>query len=360
MEDMLWEVVGGVERGGIVVRQGEDTQSAMEQERLSTGARLRVLEYMGGRLHFERVWGTGPVTGWVSEKLKDGKDLVVRTDVPAPPPKPDRKGTKNATGELYVSLKTSQYPGPKPPPIDRPKMRVLVLHGAGSNATAIKFQSVRLKTLTRAYAEWDFLEGPKEWDDEELRHHTPRDVNEERIKGMGSYRGWWVTDYDPPRPCGWTHRECHFDFSYKVTFSHFEEAMDHVKKHMAEKGPYDVILCFSVAAVVVSTLAATIIRDEGRVPWRLLLLFNGMFARDEKWDALVRDAPLDIPCVQVYGRNDHFRQFQSDRLMRYYTNPIILEHDGHHSFPSPDLPHTEELYAEVAASMRWHCGFEDV
>uniref|UniRef100_A0A7S1RH34 Serine hydrolase domain-containing protein n=1 Tax=Alexandrium catenella TaxID=2925 RepID=A0A7S1RH34_ALECA len=361
MGDVLWEVVGGAAKGGIVVRQGEDVQSPMEEERLSTGALLRILKMSGERLNFERVSGTGPSTGWVSEKLKDGKDLVQRTETPAPPPKPDRKTTAHSTGELYVSCRTSDYKGPTPPPTDRPTMRVLVLHGGGSNASAIKFQSVRMKTLMKAYSEWDFMEGDVEWDDVELSHHTPREPGEERIKGKGPYRSWFRYEFEPPRLPGWSDRELHFegdpDFKYKVTFKDFESAMAKVRKHIAEKGPFDVIMGFSMACSVLTGLAATLLREEAAVPWRLLVLFNGMWIRDEG-HATLCSPPLCLPCVQVYGRNDHFRRYQADRLTRAFADPIVLEHDGNHSFPAPDLEHAEDFYAEVIASMRWHCGMQ--
>lgn len=361
MEAVLWEVVGGAGKGGIVVRQGEDVQSPMEAERLGTGALLRILASAGERLHFEKVVGAGPGTGWVSMKLKDGRDLVAKTDVPAPPPKPDRKTTAHSTGQLYVSLRASAYAGPRPPPIDRPAMRVLVLHGGGSNTSAIKFQSIRLKALMKAYSEWDFLEGDVTWDDVELAKHTPREPGEERIKGKGPYREWYTSEFEPPRRPGWTPREMHFDgdpdWTFEITYRGFEEAMDKVRRHIAAEGPFDVVLGFSQAATLLTGLASTLLREGAALPWRLLVFFNGMWIRDRGYAELC-SPPLSVPCLQVYGRNDHFRGFQADRLQRAYVDPVVLEHDGHHSFPGPDLEHAEEFYAEVAAAMRWHCGLE--
>lgn len=75
----VWEVVGGGDKGGIIVRTGKETSSEQEAERLSTGALVRQLALEGDRLHYEKVTGTGPATGWVSTKLK-GKDLLVLSD----------------------------------------------------------------------------------------------------------------------------------------------------------------------------------------------------------------------------------------------------------------------------------------
>lgn len=78
-----WEVIGGASSGGILVRKGKDTSSAQEATRLSTGALIEQLELDGERLHFKRLSGTGPSTGWISIKLKD-KELVVKTDKEVP------------------------------------------------------------------------------------------------------------------------------------------------------------------------------------------------------------------------------------------------------------------------------------
>jgi len=83
MSAQLWEVVGGADKGGIIVREGKDLKSAQTADRLSTGAIVREFALEGERLHFERLTGTGPVQGWVSCKLKD-KDLIVRTDKTPP------------------------------------------------------------------------------------------------------------------------------------------------------------------------------------------------------------------------------------------------------------------------------------
>ncbi|CAK9101731.1 unnamed protein product [Durusdinium trenchii] len=76
-EDLaLWEVIGGVDKGGIMVREGESTSSTQKTDRLSTGALVEELELKGDRLHYKLKKGTGPEEGWVSVKLT-GKDLLV-------------------------------------------------------------------------------------------------------------------------------------------------------------------------------------------------------------------------------------------------------------------------------------------
>lgn len=77
MSAQLWEVVGGSEKGGIVVRAGHDLKSS-ELGRLSTGALVLQTDLVGERLSFERLTGAGPSKGWVSLAVK-GTQLLAKS-----------------------------------------------------------------------------------------------------------------------------------------------------------------------------------------------------------------------------------------------------------------------------------------
>jgi len=74
----MWEIVGGADKGGILVREGQALGSPATKDRLSTGATIEQIELVGERLHYKLVegTGTGPAEGWVSLTVA-GKDLVV-------------------------------------------------------------------------------------------------------------------------------------------------------------------------------------------------------------------------------------------------------------------------------------------
>ncbi|CAE7228291.1 unnamed protein product [Symbiodinium natans] len=74
----LWEVVGGADKGGIVVRKGRDTASEQDPQRLATGALVEQCELAGDRLHYVLRSGEGPSQGWVSIRLKT-KNLLAKT-----------------------------------------------------------------------------------------------------------------------------------------------------------------------------------------------------------------------------------------------------------------------------------------
>lgn len=73
----LFEVVGGVQQGGIAVRTDCELAGTFAKTKLSAGAVVKALECRDGKLHYELVEGTGPSSGWVTMKLL-GKDQVVK------------------------------------------------------------------------------------------------------------------------------------------------------------------------------------------------------------------------------------------------------------------------------------------
>lgn len=81
----IWEVVGGSNKGGIVVRAGKAVTSPLEPERLSCGALVRELHLDGLRLQYERLTGMGPKYGWVSLRLAGGKPLLMISNETALP-----------------------------------------------------------------------------------------------------------------------------------------------------------------------------------------------------------------------------------------------------------------------------------
>ena len=74
----LWRVVGG-EKGGLLVREGRELNSAEKQERLANQSIVEEVETVGARFCYRIRRGVGPETGWISMKLKD-KLLIVPAD----------------------------------------------------------------------------------------------------------------------------------------------------------------------------------------------------------------------------------------------------------------------------------------
>ena len=78
-KNATWEVVGGADKGGILVRKEKALGSQELPGRLSVGSLVEELELDGERLHYRRLTGAGPDKGWVSLKIKDKPLLLLRT-----------------------------------------------------------------------------------------------------------------------------------------------------------------------------------------------------------------------------------------------------------------------------------------
>jgi len=74
----VWEVVGGADKGGVLVRTGRDMSATKEEARLSTGALVEEIGLEDKRLHYKLLEGSGPKRGWVSVEISN-KALLVRS-----------------------------------------------------------------------------------------------------------------------------------------------------------------------------------------------------------------------------------------------------------------------------------------
>jgi len=110
VEVQCWEVVGGADKGGILVRSGQSTSSTQLDARISFGAVLEELELVDDRLHYKVLDGTGPETGWVSTKLKN-KPLVAKTEKSSRTAR--QEGTKRGNDNA------ARGPGPHNGPLEK-------------------------------------------------------------------------------------------------------------------------------------------------------------------------------------------------------------------------------------------------
>ncbi|CAE7611533.1 unnamed protein product [Symbiodinium sp. CCMP2592] len=142
----LWTVVGGADRGGIIVRAERGLDSSVAGQRLATGAKVKGLECFEGRMRYELLEGQGPSEGWVTVSLKD-KDLLVRVQ--------EVTGEKEADSEDSTSDGDSQnapYVTSGDSDRESPKAMILNLAYAEANMSnmrvKIDFTSFKWATST--------------------------------------------------------------------------------------------------------------------------------------------------------------------------------------------------------------------
>lgn len=72
-------------------------------------------------------------------------------------------------------------------------------------------------------------------------------------------------------------------------------------------------------------------------PWRSLLwpVFWGHMSKD--WRPLIAKIDPRIPIVAWYGQRDKIGQAAGNRAIRDYSNLRLIEHEGGHTAPSPEV-----------------------
>lgn len=71
----VWLVIGGGDKGGILVRSGKALTSEQCSDRLATDSMIEEISISGERMKYARMTGSGPNIGWISLALK-GEALV--------------------------------------------------------------------------------------------------------------------------------------------------------------------------------------------------------------------------------------------------------------------------------------------
>lgn len=246
--------------------------------------------------------------------------------------------------ELEESEQQPRSPLTQPAPLGR-RIRILSLHGGGSNQNINKYQSKLLQQALAEYADWDFLEGTI------ISEKEPEGVMKSLAQGA-PIRSWYnvETEDKSDRP----YSEKLFDHSVEFHYRMVNDGTQKVLEHLKSKGPFDIIVGFSQGCII-THLITGLLRERNEEPsWRLSVFFSGMGVRDKSYAGLF-DTPLRHPTAMVFGRQDEFYSYGKDRQTSMYENPLILEHDEGHKFPANN-EQGKEIYAKVKKEILWHCG----
>jgi hypothetical protein len=256
------------------------------------------------------------------------------------------------------------------------KLRVLSLCGGHSCEAVNKMQTAQLKSMLGPNAEWTYLAGSKVWeyyDGEPIPSDT-----EKMIAGKNPLMNWYL-DKAQEGP-GRLNRDKQFDPSIKVDFFDIPEVLETFEKYLDENGAqtdnaFDVIVAFSQGCIMLHMLIGHLrkrkLQDKTRVenkacsseemPWRMSIMVSGMHVRDKAWQHLVETPTKSThPVIFVNGKADEYFDYARDGFgtsksqEEYYENPIVLNHDQSHEFPSG--PRGTEIYNTVIDQIWHHCG----
>lgn len=238
----------------------------------------------------------------------------------------------------------------------RRKIRVLGLHGAGDNTNIMQHQTSYLRRMLGDAAEWDFLPGthPWEWRAGERPSAFLRGIAD----GM-PFAGWFRAppEVDVPPVSYWASEEADPNHpAFRIPDEHLRAAVGSILRHLRQAGPFDVLVAFSQGCAI-SHVVAGLLRERGEaVPWRLSLLFCGLGVRDPALTPLFQPPLESPPALMVFGgRKDLFYEYGLRMQVPLYADPIVLEHDEGHKFPSKS-PGAQLIYDRCVQEILQHCG----
>lgn len=371
-----WCVVGGGDKGGVIVRHGQALNSKAAASRLGSGSIVYELTREGDRLRYWLCSGTGPQEGWVSTKTA-GKDLLtvvahdtaVTDALQAASPGTAGDGPPLLFGAGLPSPPSLDANAPMPHSIGR-RMRILALHGGGSNSNIMKATIANLQRLLGPKADWDFLDGSSEWTmevglkygDKDFLPADPSAGTDPIVLGELELalskgeptRGWYTSQVSDSSERHWIEKvnDADVDFNYS---KQAEASAEQVIRHLKDNGPYDVLLSFSNSSVVLHLVSAMLADDEEDA-WRLSVMFSPFPMRDPRLRSLFKQGPLAQPCVMTFGRTDWAYRQGRLSVPALYKEVLILEHPEGHGVPGR-TPEGAQVLAHVAHEINWRCGF---
>eukprot|EP00930_Biecheleria_cincta_P024857 TRINITY_DN17745_c0_g1_i1.p1 TRINITY_DN17745_c0_g1~~TRINITY_DN17745_c0_g1_i1.p1 ORF type:complete len:340 (+),score=56.85 TRINITY_DN17745_c0_g1_i1:181-1200(+) len=321
-----WKVVGGGEKGGILVRSGRDLKSPEAPDRLSTGAVVREEELVGDRLHYTLVNGAGPSSGWVSTKVA-GKDLLLKQVAP---------GAKPSTLDALAS---PHWYSKKPCVKDR-KIRVACLHGTASNASVMKMQIGRLSMLGKDKLELVFIEA-----NQETEKVNPENKEVESMKKNFPGQQFFQYAVCPDQRA----------LGHRLDYTDIGEAADYVRTKLIANAPIDGIFGFSQGANISHLLAAQAIHGVGDMPPLAFVVFNcgGIPAYTERYAELFGE-PMRIPTLFIQGEADMVTDSSGETFLRPSTKAAEMYHGAEFASHSGDhrpFPRDAKEAGAVAATV---------
>ena len=309
---LFWEVVGGADKGGILVREGQSLKSSELPGRLSTGAILGELERAGERLKYCLLKGSGPAEGWVSLKVA-GKELLQATSADG---KPTLFEPPETVKHLMPESKAFPFPQGKCFGKDG-KMKMLYLHGGGVSKTIAQMQlnSTFKEIPQKKQLEWTIWTGP---------HAVPLGWNGDySLKPFGPN----FTVYFERLP----YANCQWE-----TWEGLDKTLVEFKKFIKENGPFDGAMGFDMGGEFLVHVAklATEGDPDLKEAFRFLILFTT--TAPKHLSPMGKDrikTPLQIPCVCSWSNSDENHPYMEYEELPLFIHPgyreVIIHKDGH-------------------------------
>jgi len=347
-EPQYWEVVGGKEGGGIVVRQGKELSSQQLDGRLATGALVQQVALVGERLHYLKVRGDGPKSGWVSRKLKD-KELLVKAEAPAAAPAASPAAISVASSAVVVDAASSSgAPVPRPTPVpESRKLRVLCLHGTAGSPAVLKTQFRPLMAKSGEDIEFIFHAG-------HLICSEDDPVIGGQVKLMQKFFPPPFMQYAIPKRGDGTSDGRLEDPSTWRTYEELDECLKFTQEFMLKEAPIDAILGFSQGSNIATCLLAQAALGLGANVHCVVHMCTSLPGWKELHPHLY-EQPIARPALIIRGEKDPVVS-GSDKIAEMYVPEMCKQksHSDTHK-PFPGAAEAQALVEEIRTFLFQHC-----
>ncbi|KAI5867649.1 serine hydrolase-domain-containing protein [Durotheca rogersii] len=200
-------------------------------------------------------------------------------------------------------------------------MKILCIHGTGSNGTIMQMQIAALRYELEDGHEYDFVEAV-----------APAPMSED-VASLAS------PDQD------------FYAFYHPVTYGGLRQAIDHLDAFVTAEGPYDAVMGFSAGSVLAALyLLETQQKGTGMraMPFRYGLFFSSAKSK-EAMSSLGIDPnseAIQIPTIHIWGDKDEMEPTGGKDLSQIClaSRRTILVHEGGHEFPR-DMSLTKAVHA---------------
>merc|ERR1719203_2000478 len=202
--------------------------------------------------------------------------------------------------------------------------RVLCLHGAGSNAQVMEFQTGALRNALRLDFDFEFLEASCEV------YSPTQDPSVAVIAGGAKVKSWFNED--------------------SQGLSNIEDVLASVDEHIERHGPYDVLMGFSQGCDVITMLSSHYEQTYKAPKLNVLWCPDHDLAFKSNDRYKKRCDHMAVHAVLVLGLEDGHYEAGAASAACWYK-PRVLEHRGGHRVPQE----RRDIIAAVADEMRRCC-----
>lgn len=233
-------------------------------------------------------------------------------------------------------------------PADR--IRILCLHGFGTNSSIMRHQIAGFRNNLQACAEFVFLDAPNIVEEQCQDKMITR-----KFGHLKPFRQWYTVQ----------NRKDSKDTVWCREYNAIDRAIEYIERKVSLLGRIDAVLAFSQGTAVATLLTAMYKHEKRPCPWKICVCVCGIPVRDRRFRHFFeregKRFEIPLPSVHVYSPQDPL-YLEAKDLSRMYIGGVFSdlpyrsthEFDGGHKFPS--VIKYQAMYRHISDQIKKVCG----